>query len=113
MNNIRTFSLKRTAQAPLQFSGEYLAYAETSVDRAHPDYSGRPGGSEAIELYRRDDNKLIVLVHEITLWDGADDVWTVTVCDTADEVRMVLSGIRVRIIDELIEESELENIDDE
>jgi len=71
-----TIIVKRTGQAPLRIRGESLAEAESSLNNAHPRYSGATGRSQSCTIYRTSTGRFVVAIHHTTQWQwehGSDE----------------------------------------
>ncbi|RJF75590.1 hypothetical protein D3875_00645 [Deinococcus cavernae] len=102
-----TYTLWPTGAPPFRFKGELVADASTSMERASPNYSGKAGRCEDIEIYRHDNGGFVVNVLYRTAFQGCDNHRVVTICPTAVEVLAALDGIRSRIVDELVDEADI------
>lgn len=79
------FTLKRTGDKDLRFTGELMGEAQSSFNNASPVYSGATGRRTLLQLYRTDKGKYVCRRVEETIWQGERDFHTVAVVDTVDE----------------------------
>ena len=97
--------LKRTGERPLIFEGELLAEASTSMDRAHPDWSGETGVNHTVQVWRTDKGQFVVALVCYTAWQGQRDSHQATVFDTLTEVADWLTdNAPDRVTDPLLEQ---------
>ncbi len=102
---MQVYTLKRTGRRPLRFTAELLAEFETSMDRAHPDYSGETGISQRGAVYRTEGGSYIVEFNTYSAWQGSRDTYSV---ETFSSLEQVLGYIEREIggivADELLEQ---------
>ena len=97
--------LKRTGERPLAFEGELLAEASTSMDRAHPDWSGETGVSHTAQVWRTSEGEFVVALVRHTAWQGQRDRHEAVVFDTLEEVADWLTdNAPDRVTDPLLEQ---------
>ena len=70
---MQKITIARTGLRPLTFEGELLAEASTSMDRAHPDYSGKIGICHTAKVWRTSGGKFVVNLVRHTAWQGQRD----------------------------------------
>lgn len=85
-NDIRAFTVDRTGQRPIKFTGELLAEVESSQNNASPSYSGSPGSWEELKIYKTVKGAYVCQRNDNTAWQGGRDVIEVVVTKDLDEV---------------------------
>jgi hypothetical protein len=88
------FEIERTDSKTLRFTGELIAKAATSPDRAHGMYwSGSPGRWQELALYRTQAGQWIAHRADLSQWDGERGHSEAAVCaDLADVERFLGHG---------------------
>jgi hypothetical protein len=98
-----SYTLERTGQRPLRFTGELLAEAGTSMNNAASDYSGTTGICHTAKVFRTTAGKYVVGLVTHTAWQGHRDSHQAEVFDTLAELADWLVGSApARITDELL-----------
>lgn len=113
---MKRYVVKRSGQTPLAFEGEVLASFATSFDRAHPDYSGRPGRAESVTVYRTKGGKYVVAVAHLTCWQGGHDHYDAQVFGSLSSALNYLAfeaDVPEWVVDEIIDQLGAEAVAEE
>jgi hypothetical protein len=85
---VKKFTLKIDHEPNIRFTGELLASAESSDDRAMINsYSGQFGRWKELFLYKTAGGKFVCHQINRTRWENEDDVFTGKVCETSEGVK--------------------------
>jgi hypothetical protein len=87
----QTYTVPRTGERPLRFTGELLWQGATSLERASPNYSGTTGRAKSVTVYRTSKGQYVVHTHHITQWQGEHDSDEATVFTTLSDCVPYLS----------------------
>ena len=113
---MQKYVVKRSGRTPLAFEGEVLASFATSFDRAHPDYSGRPGEAEGVTVYRTKGGKYVVAVAHLTCWQGQHNRYDARVFDSLPGALNYLAfeaGVPEWVVDEIADQLGAEAVAEE
>lgn len=109
-----TTIIKRTGQAPLRIRGAQLAHAETSMNNADPSYSGSPGNSADVTIYRTAAGRHVVAIAHLTIWQGCHDTDEAAVFPTLPECIQYLQGrVPGWLVEDIIEQLGPDNVAEE
>lgn len=106
---MKSITVTRTGQTSLRFKGEEIASAQSSSNRAHPNYSGETGISWLYTLYRTEGGTYVAAKVMHSLWQGSSDEYMGTVCASEDEV-IAFFG-QDWLAHELYEEADIANVE--
>ena len=79
-----TFTVIRDNNRDIRFSGELIAEASSSADKAGSDYSGSTGRWTELRLYKTTAGKFICEQIGRTQWQGEHARHSAAVCDDAE-----------------------------
>ena len=89
-----TTIIRRTGQAPLRVRGELLVKAESSMNNASVEYSGAPGRSQMVRIYRTVSGRFVVAIRHNTIWQGEHDT---DEADVFPSLRMCVAHLEDRV----------------
>ena len=83
---METITLKRSGERPLTFTGEEVASASTSMNNAHPAYSGETGICHEARIYRTDTQVYVLEFVTHSAWQGSLDTREALVFDGVENL---------------------------
>jgi len=85
-HKMERYLVMRTNRGPLEFEGERLASAETSMNDAARNYSGNPGESQAVAVFRIATGRYIVAICHYTCLANEHDRYEAVVLENLPQV---------------------------
>ena len=109
-----TIIVKRTGQAPLRLRGERVAFCGSSDNNAHPQYSGSPGRSQSVSIYKTAGSKYVAAITNETCWQGEHNTDEAAVFPSAKQcIDYLTARVPGWLLQELIDELDDDEVADE